>query len=444
MSLELRTFLGDISLTKRPFLIQNGRAYTLHKLPSKRQIDAFYYSGHSYSVEEGETLLELELELLESNGRKIENFIKLTGEEYCRSRIKTIDIGIEELRDHCVETSQNKLEAFLREKFFSAYYPSTEADRGNEAQAADTPSLHFIIQEPSIGSIQPRMSCLEDIIGNESLLVIDGRCYYLQDASLIIPFSIREFIRIKVFSAQLPKGNYAKHGDSAFKVAYFCSTDELERRYRDRIKGQIIQEAIEYGESLYQALLSYKEHELDGLRKINDENKKKSMWDIRFEQSDQNTYRLHLNIRPYVMKKGGYYYFFDKPVKVGFDIFFEDNSLQILSPPFVMDMPYTHPFVWSGDGKICFGQLQWSDWQINFQARYSIDDKKTPFLLVRLLNEAERVLTMGYIGSPSLANSLWKNDVVKIDAEAEAVKAARLKNILPERIYDNDRTTPNI
>lgn len=442
MSLELKTFLEDISLTKRPFLIQNGRVYTFHKLSSKRQIDVFYYSGNSYSVEEGETLLELELELLESNWRKIENFIKLLGEEYCRSRIKTIDIRIEELRTHYVETAQNEIEAFLMEKFFSAYYQSAEANQGNKVQVSDTPPLHLNV--PSVGIIQPRMSCLEDIIGNESLLIIDGGCYYLQDVSLIIPFSIREFIRIKVFSAQLSKGNYAKYGDSVFKAAYFCGIDELEQRYSDQIKKQIVQKAIEYGESLFQAILGGKEHEIDELRKINDKNKIKSMWDIGFEQLDENTYRLHLKVRPYVMKKSGAYYFFDKLAKVGFDISFENNSFQILSPPFVFDMPYTHPFVWSDTGKICFGGLVWSDYQIDFHTKYSIGDKKTPFLLARLLNEAERVLTIGYIGSPTLANSLWETDIVKISARAEAVKAARSKNIPLERIYDNDRTTPNI
>lgn len=156
---------------------------------------------------------------------------------------------------------------------------------------------------------------------------------------------------------------------------------------------------------------------------------------------DYPLYMISVYVPPFIMGVHSRYYYF-KGTTIGTNLLFLDQtSVQIVSPPSVLNLPYKHPFVYH-DGRICYGSLNWSlEKGVRFNYFYHYNSHNIRELggrIAGILREGKEKLEMGYFGSKILpVYNLDKFTPIAFSRNG-AIEYATRYNIGLERIIMND------
>lgn len=418
-------FLSYFETSGEPFAVIGGRIYTIHnagKQDNQNNQNMFLCGNIGFPLEESEEVYVLENRLLKQNQAQIEQTICNVVDKQYIDPLKKSEKQIASLDENFFSTVKDKsIHRLILINVVNAYKKIFFEGEVDIKKPKKKEAVKYEVEYPSIDGLFTNSSAIETHIPFRGVLVFGKNVYTINDRQT------QECLRDE---------KVVFRGKKLFLKSY-CSLAELAARYsralQDKIGAYIALNSQKYADLFQKNQQSIREYEQEigeiGLKQNQFQLKHGS---IGFEKRDGENYLIFLELNPYVMKRSGNYYAFDR-VKLGTELRINSKTLEIKSPCTVLqDKRYNHPFVYSTN-TICYHTNdRWKEHGIKFNHKYQINDQTLPRKLALLLVEANKSMTLGYKASKS--NKIGVIQIDNFDSLPGGYAEARRHG----PIHDND------
>lgn len=382
--------LERFSSSNEPFAIIDSRLYTLDNVVDKK--NNWNYLGKDYGLFESEKMRKFRNDVLFKDQDKIERYMSWVIDFKLLRRLNRTKRSADNVLNYYSDLRRDSITNFF-EKVFDRYYRGRRSIENSIEDFDLETNISDEVTYPRLDNIKNLDSFIDEVIPSSGMFAFKGNCYALVD-----------------YSCNKTENGIVKLGQKRYSLENDGTLEDMISRYKSVLRGKIESAAIEHGKKYkdqINRLLSERQKITRNIASSNNENDSMEFHDLGFKKDGNNRYLIYLEIKPYFIKKDGNFYVFNddrdnskgsKKTVVGTDVHIDSGRLSIDSPPVVLNMPLSHPFVYS-DGEICFnGSQRWLDNDIRFNHSYDLDDASLPGKLAFMLREAEKNITKGYIG----------------------------------------------
>jgi hypothetical protein len=421
-------FLQSFLFSQEPFAVMGERLYTFSKTKGYLNgHDAFHFLGTSYSLDESEEIRELEKDFFMDNNSRIErimtNYIKV---RYIDPSEK-IKKQVQQMQNMYSSMQDSTIEKFIMVDVFNKYNHEERAI--TESQPSNSNPEEPDYKQPSVSDLFSHNNSLTPLLDQLGIICMGGKCYTMYQNG--------------------GKGNklegYVKFRNQVLDIKPWVPLEELCTMYSKKIIDRINNKAEQHGKQFYSYLEKIKSEkaELDKCiaeRKSLAGKTSDARGEIKFRKIKDGEYEISVDVAPYIIEKRGEYYAF-KTAKIGTRLKSRDSRIMIMDKPKILNMPYSHPFVWP-DAVICFGSLSWERQRgVKLNHWYDISSNRagTARRIAELMREGKKTLERGYVGNSISPVENIKNCKCKIATNRSDAEAyARSHGIRLERIIKND------
>jgi len=436
-----RTFLKGFELSGELLAVHENRLYTVQSTNGQVPSSAFFsFLGRKYGLEKCESLARLESLYIDKHRSQIKQYLDSFIEINYVSKLERSEQELFKKKDFLERNRESVVERFIREQIVAQYQELAKnyfQDHSVKApptvNRSEQVKINTLNREafkfPGVDDLKTGRSCLEQLLGESSLLVVRGQCYRLVETQLS---NLQE---TSPRNASPEKSlEYVQFGSKHFCLTSNFSVEQLENDYRTALGKKISSEAKRQGEIIIPQIKA-NEKKIKELEKLAAQSQDNDFGSLKCENLGNNLFRIYLHFPSYLIKKENRYFKF-KEVKVGTDLEVSDNHLAINAPPRVLDgASYSHPFV-SSNNSICYhGGDRWELIPVTFGVRYSLNNQSDYESVGRkvalTLGEGWKIIHHGYHGL-KLKDS--HNLIGK--SERELTRNEALSSGL--RVHDND------
>ncbi len=423
-SFFLNNFFNFFYRSRESCLLLDGSIYSINNFKdSFCKEDHVSFSGQNYWLNKGQSFEEQENDFFMNNKSGLEKLISEKVKQNSKE-FEKLNKSLANQNNYLKSLRSMQIEEFIAFDVFNEFCP-------DESSSVSTIHSKSKVPLPEVEDIFSEKSVLGSVLPSQKVLLINRTCCNLKPVSgaydLLVTFNGQKLCPDKPVSFRSLIQNYS--GALQKKVGSFIDSNLKE-----------FQNAI--------TDLADHKSKLDNLVRSREDLKKKSRYSkehLRFEKSSSNSYKIIITVPPYVIKRGGNYYFFSK-AEVDIDLTAQGDSVCVNTKPNLYNRPYSHPFIWGKrDSGMCFGDLNWKDviskdWA--WKTYYPISDPKTAKKIALVLQRGQQLLTSSYRynkeGRMNPVSDIDSCDCVKTDSRERLSYLLKQKGIPESRVYNNN------